>query len=409
MPTFGNTYLQINNLLPYIGIVYLWVLFGYAIQFILQIIQLRRIKHTADFTKHNALFCILNNITKSIPINIKIGVSSKIHTPIVFGYWEPVILLPISICTYLSTDQIKLVVLHELAHITRNDFIIQFLLRLVQCIIWFNPFAHAMHSAIQLQREMSCDEWVIKKTHSPIPYSKALFQLANQLVNANSKLSIGAASNQPDLLLRLQYLNCLPVNYPRKFSLHFIFWLLMGIGYFLLSNNSSTNIQPSIAQKRVTVRIQNSLSKAQINKVFIPLTTIAIQQTSTLFTKHLKPIKVDHAMASSTGTNYPQNEVIHYNDLVNQTKLWIQSRENPARYAGYDETSIIEDSIENIIIDKLVLISILNNYQLKRTLMQQKIASATNPSEAADYLYNSKEWNEIIQYEQWAREYLQKH
>ncbi len=407
VPNFSNLNFKIADLLPYFGMVYLLVLVVYLVKLFFQIIQLQAIRQGADFSKHTELFHSFTETNTVIPDKIKLGTSTQINSPIIFGFWEPIILLPASIFTYLSPEQIKLILLHELAHIYRNDYLIQLLLRVVQCILWFNPFVYLLNAAIELQREMCCDEWVMKKMNAPIPYSKALFQIANQLVRPNISLSIGAATNKNDLLLRLQYLNGIRVDYPKKFS--FIFILLLGIGAFILLSNPIFKKQSFPTKEMVYQKENTPIVNAHLNNdVFLPLHKSAKKKTHSI----LKNENNQHLTIESnypTDNSFAQNENIHYSDLVDQTKRWIHSLENPVRFAGWSDYALIQDSVENSIIEKLVLTAIIKNYQLKKTLLEDKLAKATNVKEASDYLMNSKEWAEILEYEKWVREYQQKH
>ncbi len=413
VPNFSHMNFKMDYLLPYLGMVYLWVFIVYAFQLFLQIIRLQEVKRKADFSNQTELLNLYINRNTLIPDKIKIGTSSQINTPIVFGYWEPIILLPVSICTYLSTEQIKLIVLHELAHINRNDYLKQLLLRVVKCILWFNPFAYVLQSAIQLQREMCCDEWVMKKVNAPIPYSKALFQIANQSNQPNLSLSLAAASNKNDLLLRLQYLNGIRVDYPRKFS--FLLWLALALGSFFLLYN------PVFKKQSFTSKVM--IYKKENPKIINANTNQSTNLNTTFFTatKHSNKKRTNSILASvdkrdvtiesnpNMDNSLTQSENVHYRDLVDQTKRWIHSRENPVSFAAFNEYSVKQDSIENSIIEKLVLTAIIRNYQLKKTLLEHKLSKATNLEEATDYLMNSKEWSEMMEYEKWLREYQQKY
>lgn len=412
VPNFSHLNFKIAQLLPYLGILYLLVFVVYAIQLFLQIFQLQAIKGKADFSNPTELFNLYINQHTLIPDKIKIGTSTQINTPIVFGFWEPIILLPAALCTYLSTEQIKLILLHELAHINRNDYLMLLLLRVVKCILWFNPFAYQLQAAIQLQREMCCDEWVMSKVNTPIPYSKALYQIANQLAKPNLTLSLGAASNQNDLLLRLQYLNGIRVNYPRKFS--FLLCLPLALCSFILLYNPVFNKQSFTS--KVPIYKKENPKIANRNTNTIPnanITSFTIKHANKKRTTSILTSidKRENTIASSSNmdNSLTQRENVHYRDLVDQTKRWIHSRENPVRFAGYNEYLVKQDSIENSIIEKLVLTAIINNYQLKKTLLEHKLAKATNVEEATDYLLNSKEWAEMMEYEKWLREYQQKY
>jgi hypothetical protein len=59
--------------------------------------------------------------------------------------------------------------------------------------------------------------------------------------------------------------------------------------------------------------------------------------------------------------------------------------------------------------EKLLMRAIFTNYQLKRELLNDRLSKATNEKEAMDYVVNSKEWEQMQQFEKWTAEFLQKH
>ena len=62
----------------------------------------------------------------------------EIDSPITFGWLTPIILLPVAICNQLSTDEIETILLHEIAHIIRNDYLANLIISLNQIILIFN-------------------------------------------------------------------------------------------------------------------------------------------------------------------------------------------------------------------------------------------------------------------------------
>jgi hypothetical protein len=92
--------------------------------------------------------------------------------------------------------------------------------------------------------------------------------------------------------------------------------------------------------------------------------------------------------------------------LVEQTVIWIKQHESSTKLATYKD-ELDNDSYK--IADKLLIRAIFSNYQLKRDLLNQKLAKASNLKEALDYLLKSEELEQIKQYEKWTKEFLQTH
>ena len=95
-----------------------------------------------------------------------------------------------------------------------------------------------------------------------------------------------------------------------------------------------------------------------------------------------------------------------YDEMVGKTMHWIKTRSVENQFASYQDK---EDDIEYEVAEKLLMRAIFTNYQLKRELLNDRLTKATNEKEAMDYVMNSKEWEQMQQFEKWTAEFLKKH
>ena len=95
-----------------------------------------------------------------------------------------------------------------------------------------------------------------------------------------------------------------------------------------------------------------------------------------------------------------------YNAVVSKAVNWIKVREDQYNYVNYSKA---RDSIEFEMAEKLLLRSVLQNYQLRKELLNAKLANIESEKEAMDFLENSKEWHEVLQYENWASTFMKRH
>jgi len=106
----------------------------------------------------STLLNYLNICRKNIGIKRKVKVfQSEFLSPFTTGVCVPVIVMP----AYLPFEKQKLIIKHELIHIKRYDFLIQFLRRLVTCFYWFNPLVYILDVQLEKIVEISCDRSVI--------------------------------------------------------------------------------------------------------------------------------------------------------------------------------------------------------------------------------------------------------
>jgi len=88
--------------------------------------------------------------------------SGRFSTPLTYGIFCPVILMPASV-KWGDTKSLEYVLAHEYVHIRRFDSIFKLVLIMVLCIHWFNPLVWVMYLLSNRDIELSCDESVIRQ------------------------------------------------------------------------------------------------------------------------------------------------------------------------------------------------------------------------------------------------------
>jgi beta-lactamase regulating signal transducer with metallopeptidase domain len=107
---------------------------------------------------------LLNNLRISRPIALL--ESAMIKVPVVVGALKPVILVPVGMLAHLPADQVESILLHELAHIRRRDYLFNLVQHLVDTVFFFNPALIWISSLIRTERENCCDDIAIRETQS---------------------------------------------------------------------------------------------------------------------------------------------------------------------------------------------------------------------------------------------------
>jgi TonB family protein len=113
--------------------------------------------------------------------------SSEIGSPVAFGFWKPLILVPDSF-REMPLDFQKAISCHELWHVRRNDWLFGLLEEVAVAIFWFHPAMWWVTSRIQLSREQVIDRLVLNTTGERKPYLDALLQMA--LVRGQTELTL---------------------------------------------------------------------------------------------------------------------------------------------------------------------------------------------------------------------------
>lgn len=100
--------------------------------------------------------------------------SERVKVPVVAGLLKPVILMPLGLLTNLPQDELEAILLHELAHVKRRDYLVNLLQSFAETIFFFNPAVLWISSLIREAREHCCDDMAIAQINDPRKYINAL-------------------------------------------------------------------------------------------------------------------------------------------------------------------------------------------------------------------------------------------
>lgn len=132
---------------------------------------------------------------------VRVLQSTLCQTPMVLGYFRPVVLLPVSLLTRIPPAQLEAILAHELAHIRRHDFVINLLQTLIETLCFYHPAVWWVSHRIRIEREHCCDDLVIAAFNNRTDYGRALLAV-EELRGVRPHLALGAADGS--LLSRIR-------------------------------------------------------------------------------------------------------------------------------------------------------------------------------------------------------------
>ncbi|WP_170110219.1 ankyrin repeat domain-containing protein [Flavilitoribacter nigricans] len=103
--------------------------------------------------------------------------SGSISEPLTFHFFRPVVLAPVSLFTGLSREQVETLLLHELAHIRRYDFLVNIFQSVIEVLFFYHPTVWWISGKLREVREHCCDDLVLKVQDQPMLYAEALTHL----------------------------------------------------------------------------------------------------------------------------------------------------------------------------------------------------------------------------------------
>lgn len=122
------------------------------------------------------LQAMFDHLSQQLEVNkvTKLLISMKAEVPMVVGWIRPVVLLPVSMSCGLTTAQLEMLLAHELAHVKRYDYLVNFVQTLVEVILFFHPCVKWVSKQVRAEREYCCDDVAVKHCGNAIAYATAL-------------------------------------------------------------------------------------------------------------------------------------------------------------------------------------------------------------------------------------------
>lgn len=135
---------------------------------------------------------------------VKAYVIHDIGSPAVFGMLRPVVILPHDMMDSMSQEENEYILMHELTHIKRRDNLVLFLMTLLKCVYWFNPFVWIAAHFIRKDMEYLTDRAVTgsMSMEKRKAYAATLVKVVD-IAQKTPRLSLAAASNKKDLKQRI--------------------------------------------------------------------------------------------------------------------------------------------------------------------------------------------------------------
>ena len=103
--------------------------------------------------------------------------SSRCRIPFTYRIFKPVIVFPRESGAW-PAERVRAVLLHELAHIRRRDYLTQSIARIICSLFWFIPFVWLAYAKLYQEQEKACDVFVVERGVRPADYASHILDLA---------------------------------------------------------------------------------------------------------------------------------------------------------------------------------------------------------------------------------------
>ncbi len=135
----------------------------------------RRETRPASLAMQEAIARLARRLAVTRPVRIL--ESACVQVPAVIGWLRPTILLPASAATGLTCEQLEAILAHELAHIRRDDYLVNLFQAVIETLLFYHPAVWWVSHRIRVEREHCCDDMAVEFCRSRLVFSKALTAL----------------------------------------------------------------------------------------------------------------------------------------------------------------------------------------------------------------------------------------
>jgi hypothetical protein len=152
--------------------------------------------------------------------------------PFVLGWLQPTILLPVELLTGLNREELQAILIHELIHIRRHDYLVNVGQNVLETLFFYHPAMWWVTAQIRQEREHCCDEIAAAQCGSTLGYARTLAKL-ERLCGSHASLRVAASGGS--LVQRIRrLLRAEPIHTQRSNGPLLALVICLGLGFALM-------------------------------------------------------------------------------------------------------------------------------------------------------------------------------
>jgi len=170
-------------------------------------VALRRVVRRAELVTDPRLINSLQyaRLTLHVRRRAELRLTDALEAPAITGVFRPCLLLPRQLAETLSPGELTFVFLHEYAHLRRGDVLLNCWWAMLQAMHWFNPLVWLLGPRIRADRELACDELVLRHTADAPAYGHTLLKILELLGTVRrSPVAVGIIESRSSFTGRIQ-------------------------------------------------------------------------------------------------------------------------------------------------------------------------------------------------------------
>ena len=382
----------ITLLQPYESIIVLTWLAVIALKSVSFLTGLRntyRLKHknvfnAGEYWNHQIKLLAAKAGVKKTVILLKSAIA---EVPMVIGYFKPVILFPASALTALAPAEIEAILLHELAHIYRKDFLINILQRITEIIFFFNPAVLWISSLIKEERENCCDDIAVRETKNKKQFIHALISFQEYNASGYAPSFSGRKNFLLDRVKRIITNNNKTLsNMEKTFLVSGI--IITALTAFAFSQHK----QPALKNIRI---VQPIAAVSVAVKDTVPITVNDNESKYTMSTtmdgKQYRMVEVNGRVTELYVDNVkvPDDKISDYNDVISKLHEKLKADKEAQKEAMEAQKEVLKAQAEEMKENQLAMNDKLA--KLNEDMAKQKDIISREQAEKLKEILNEKD------------------
>lgn len=184
-----------------------------------------------DFQLEKMLYRLMGKM--NISKNVEIRLTSYGVSPVTFGYLKPIILIPAGLIFQLSPVQLEAIIAHELAHVKRNDYLVNLFQSGLEVLFFYHPCYWWINQTVKELRENAADDLAVQAGVVPKELAYSLAEVLNFAKQNPPELALAAGKRRNPTLQRIKRILGHPAQtYPQNpiISIPMLLTLLLSAG-----------------------------------------------------------------------------------------------------------------------------------------------------------------------------------
>ncbi|HEV2483374.1 MAG TPA: M56 family metallopeptidase [Puia sp.] len=204
IPFIQTTSLSVllSGLCPYITFLWLTGALVWAVRLSVSSLQLRKFSRLKSIDHPLAIARLeMLQARMNIKKHVRLIVTTEVADPLTFGFFKAVVLIPLNYISQVPTEQLDMILAHELAHIRRRDYLVNLFQMIVEGLYFFNPFLRSISGMVRQEREYCCDDQAAQIIGNPTTMALALTNL--KALSKGHRLVLSATPEKKSLYYRV--------------------------------------------------------------------------------------------------------------------------------------------------------------------------------------------------------------